>query len=190
MRRGMLLCMVLGAATIVLGIPGAALAGGGCHSGVTQNDATGEKDATVRMLDACFTATVTRVDAGTSVTFANTDQGVTHNVGGNQWGHFENMIEGDTFTVRFDDAGIYPFACNYHPGMTGAIVVGDGKGAGNAEVVSVQPFEPDTKPVTRVVATDAGLPVGLLTATGLLGIALGAGIAIGLVRSGRKSATA
>ena len=54
-------------------------------------------------------------------------------MGGNAWGHFEDMIEGDAFTVRFDDAGIYPFACNYHPGMTGAIVVGDGKGAGNAE---------------------------------------------------------
>jgi len=190
MKRGMLLCTIVGVATVVLGMPGAALAGGGCHAGVTENDATGEKDATVQMFDACFTATVTSVDAGTAVTFANTDLGVTHNVGGNQWGHFEDMIEGDAFTVRFDDAGIYPFACNYHPGMTGAIVVGDGKGAPNAEVVSVQPFEPDAKPVTRVVSNDQGLPAGFVVAAGALGIAVGAGIAVGLTRSGKKSATA
>jgi plastocyanin len=182
--------MVVSAAIVVLGVPGAALAGGGCHSGVTENDATGDKDATVRMVDACFTATVTNVDPGAPVTFANTDLGVTHNVGGNGWGHFEDMIEGDAFTVRFDDAGIYPFACNYHPGMTGAIVVGDGKGTSNAEVVSVQPFEPDTKPVTRVVAEDERFPTGSVAIAGALGIAVGAGIAVGLVRSGRKSGTA
>jgi plastocyanin len=190
MKRGMLLCVIVGAATIVLWVPGAALAGGGCHSGVTENDATGENEATVQMVDACFTATVTSVDPGTPVTFANADQGVTHNVGGNQWGHFEDMIEGDAFTVRFDDAGIYPFACSYHPGMTGAIVVGEGKGAANAEVVSVQPFEPDTKPATRVVANDEGLPAGMLAAAGVVGVAMGAGVALALTRFGRKSATA
>jgi plastocyanin len=190
MKRGMLLCTIVGAATIVLGMPGAALAGGGCHSGVTENDATGEKVATVRMIDACFTATVTAVDPGTPVTFANTDLGVTHNVGGNQWGHFDDMIEGDAFTVTFDGAGVYPFACNYHPGMTGAVVVGNGKGVSTGESISVQPFEPPTKSVTRVVAKDEPLPTGSLVAAGVLGVALGAGIAVGLNRSGRKSATA
>lgn len=192
MRRGMLLCVVVGAAMIVLGVPGAALAGGGCHSGVTENDATGEKAATVRMIDACFTATVTTVDLGAPVTFANTDLGVTHNVGGNQWGHFEDMIEGDAFTVTFDEAGVYPFACNYHPGMTGAIVVGDGKGAGGSgSGITVEPFEASApQTVTRVVAAeDEGLPAGMLAATTFVGVALGAGIAVGLTRAGRKSAT-
>jgi plastocyanin len=188
MKRGMLLCVLAGAATVVLGMPGAALAGGGCHSGVTQNDATGEKEATVRMVDACFTATVTSVDPGTSVTFANADIGVTHNVGGNQWGHFEDMIEGDAFAVRFDDAGIYPFACSYHPGMTGAIVVGDGKGVANAEVVSVEPFEQDTKPVSRMVADGEGFPAGMLAAAGIVGLATGAAVALALARFGRKGA--
>ena len=59
----------------VLGVPSTAVAGGGCHDGVTRNDATGEKTATVRMIDACFTATVTTVDPGAPVTFANTDSG-------------------------------------------------------------------------------------------------------------------
>lgn len=191
MKRVMLLCVIVGAATVVLGVPGAALAGGGCHGGITQNDATGEKVATVRMIDACFTATVTTVDPDQPVTFANTDLGVTHNVGGNQWGHFEDMIEGDAFTVTFDEAGIYPFACNYHPGMTGAIVVGDGKGAGSDGGITVEPFEaPAPQTVTRVAATDEGLPARLVVAAGVVGVALGAGIAVGLLRSGGKRTTA
>ena len=191
MRRGMLLCLIAGIATVVLGMPGAALAGGGCHASVTQNDASDEKVATVRMMDACFTATVTTVDPGTPVTFANTDLGVTHNVGGNRWGHFEDMIEGDAFTVTFDEAGIYPFACNYHPGMTGAIVVGDGKGAGAGEEITVQPFRATSPKVAgSVVAEDGGLPIDALVAVGLGGLVLGIGVVLGISRLGRTSSAA
>jgi plastocyanin len=191
MRRGMLLCVVVGAATVVLGMPGAALAGGGCHSPVTSNDATGDDNATVRMIDACFSASLTNVDAGTSVTFVNDDGGITHNVGGNQWGHFDNMWKGDAFTATFNEAGVYPFACSYHPGMTGAIVVGDGTGAGNGGSISVESFEaPAPKTVTRAVPEDDRLSAAPLAATGLIGVALGAAITVGLTRSGRKSATA
>ncbi len=194
MRRGMLLCVIVGAAIVVLGVPGAALAGGGgCYGGATQNDATGEKVATVRMIDACFTATVTTVDPGAEVTFVNADFGMIHNVNGNEWGHFEDMAKGDAFTVTFDEAGIYPFACQYHPGMTGAVVVGNGKGTGSGAGITVEPFNalaPQT--VTRVVTKDAGLPAGSVVAAGIVGLALGAGIAFGfgLLRSGGKRTTA
>jgi plastocyanin len=187
MKRGMLLCVVVGAAMVVLGVPGAALAGGGCHSGVTENDATGDKAAAVRMLDACFTATVTTVDPGQPVTFENADLGVTHNVGGNQWGHFEDMIEGDAFTVTFDGAGIYPFACNYHPGMTGAIVVGDGKGTGGN--ITVEAAQPAPEAVAPTAADPDGIPIGVVASVGLLGLALGAGIVLGLTRYGRQTST-
>jgi plastocyanin len=191
MRRGMLLCVLVGAATIVLGVPSAALAGGGCHGGVTQNDATGQKATTVRMIDACFTATVTTVDPGTNVTFVNADFGLIHNVNGNEWGHFEDMAKGDAFTVSFDGAGIYPFACQYHPGMTGAIVVGDGKGAGNGTDISVEPFKaPAPQTVTRLVAKEGGPAGGLVLAVGAIGLALGAGIAFALVRLGAKRTAA
>jgi hypothetical protein len=141
------------------------------------------------MIDACFTATVTTVDPGTGVTFVNADFGTIHNVGGNQWGHFEDMTKGDAFTATFDGAGVYPFACSYHPGMTGAIVVGDAKGAGSDRSITVEPFEsPQT--VTPVVATDEGLPAGLVVAAGVVGLALGAGITFGLHRSGGKRTTA
>jgi plastocyanin len=191
MRRGMLICVLVGAATVVLGVPGAALAGGGCHGGVTESDATGDKVATVRMIDACFTATVTTVDPGTDVTFVNADFATIHNVAGNEWGHFEDMSKGDSFTARFDAAGIYPFACQYHPGMTAANVVVDGKGAGSGSSITVEPFNaPAPQTVTRVVAKGEGLPAGWLVATGVAGLALGAGIAFGLLRSGDKRTTA
>jgi plastocyanin len=192
MRRGMLLCVMAGAAIVVLGIPGAALAGGGgCHGGATQNDATGEKVTTVRMIDACFTATVTTVDPGTDVTFVNADFGLIHNVNGNEWGHVEDMSKGDAFTVSFDGAGVYPFACQYHPGMTGAIVVGNGEGAGSGAGITVEPFNaPAPQTVTRVVTEDVGLPAGLVVAAGIVGLALGAGIAFGLLRFGGKRTTA
>lgn len=191
MRRVMFLCVIVGAATIVLGLPGGAAAGGGCHDGLTRNDATDAKAATVRMIDACFTATVTTVDPGVPVTFANTDLGVTHNVGGNQWGQFEGMIEGDAFTVTFDEAGIYPFACNYHPGMTGAIVVGDGKGLGSGtEGITVQPFEATSPKVVEPVVADSALPIGALVAVGLGSLALGVAVMLGSSRRGRTSAGA
>ena len=182
MKRRMLLCAVMTLA--IVGMPGAASAGGGCHTGVSDNDATGSEAATVRMIDACFTAAVTAVDAGTPVTFVNDDQGLVHNVGGNQWGHFEDMFGGDAFTVSFDEAGTYPFACSYHPGMTGAIVVDGGAGAGNGAGITVEPFEaPPPETVTRVVTESATLPTGSLAIAAIVGGLLGAALTIGLTRS-------
>ncbi len=187
LKRGMLLCTMVAAVAIV-GMP-AASAGGGCHSGVTENDAGGQDAVTVRMVDACFTATVTTVDQGAPVTFVNMDEFV-HNVGGNEWGHFEDLHGGDAFTVSFDDAGTYPFACSYHPGMTGAIVVGDGKGAAGS-AIAVEPFEPAPTTVTRVVTRSEGIPAGSLLLAGALGGLIGAGLAsLGRIRSKRAPVTA
>jgi plastocyanin len=188
MKRGMLLSTIV-AVSVLVGIPGAASAGGGCHSGVTENDASGEKDPTVRMIDACFTATVTTVDPEAPVTFVNTDDGITHNVGGNQWGQFEDMLPGDAFTVSFDEAGTYPFACSYHPGMSGAIVVGDGKGAGAGETISVEPFVPAPAAVTRVVAESDGTRPAVVAFAAILGVLFGAAVTVGLSRWRRPQAT-
>jgi plastocyanin len=183
MRRALVLCAIVGGAVAIVAIPSAALAGGGCHGGLTQQDATGQDEVTVRMIDACFQASITTVDPGTPVTFVNEDLGLTHNLGGNGWGNFEDMITGDTYRASFDAPGIYPFACNYHPGMTGAIVVGDGTGAGNGEEVTVMPFEPVADTAKSLPAADPsnGSTLGFL-AIGVLGLALGAGITAGVSR--------
>jgi plastocyanin len=178
----MLLCTILVLAAVV-GMPGVASAGGGCHGGVTENDATGQADATIEMVDACFTATVTTVDPGAPVTFVNMDEFV-HNVGGNQWGHFDDLHEGDSFRVSFDEAGTYPFACSYHPGMTGAIVVGGGTGAGNGAAITVEPFEPPApETVTRVLTASGGVSVASVAVAAIIGGLLGAAITVGLTRS-------
>jgi plastocyanin len=184
MRRATLLSALVGAAIAVLGPSGTALAGGGCHTGATQADETGKDEATVRIIDACFTASITKVDPGTSVTFVNEDVGMTHNVGGTEWGYFADMTKGDAFSATFADPGVYPFACSYHPGMTGAIVVGDGYGAGTGWTVLNDPVEPvaDAGETAPAVETGSGSPVALL-GIGVLGATLGAAIAVGLLRA-------
>ena len=68
--------------------------------------------------------------------------------------------------------------------MTGAIVVGEGTGAGNVGAVSVEPFEPPPTSVARVVSKGEGHPTGLLFGSGVLGMAIGTAIAVGIGRLG------
>lgn len=173
MRRAMVLCTIIGAVAHVMGTSDAALAGGGCHAPATQADGTGQEAATVRLIDACFKASVTTVDPGTAITFVN-DDWTTHNVGGNAWGNFDDMREGDAFTMTFADPGIYPFACTYHPGMTGAIVVGDGTGAGSGSAITVDPVDPASEPAAPVTARAGGVPFGVAAAIGAIALAIGA----------------
>jgi plastocyanin len=183
--------LVAAGATAVLVAPwsGPALAGGGCHGGLTQ----GEGD-TVEMSKACFGPSILRVDPGTEVTFMNLDP-VVHNVSANGWGQLDDMHQGDAFTATFREDGIYPFACSYHPGMTGAIVVGEGVGVGSGTSV----MGPSTVTDTDTGAADGGetatatnsssdsaSPTGWV-AGGVLGLALGAGGALLWRRRGTGS---
>ena len=138
MVRRTILAAALAAVPLLASIA-PATAGGGCHMGVT----TGTGD-TVAMVDACFTPTTLRVEPGTTVTWINEDP-MTHNVTANEWGHFEPMEQGDVARATFDDPGIYPYACTYHPGMSGAIVVGDGTGKDNGAAVTVESWQPPTQ---------------------------------------------
>jgi plastocyanin len=168
----------------VLAVPALpAAAGGGCHAGIT----TGDGD-TVEMSDACFTPTSLQIAPGDTVTFVNRDP-ITHNVGGNLWGHLEDMAEGDAFTATFDERGVFPYACSYHPGMTGVIVVGSAAGAGNGERVDVAPFvasEPvpvtTTAPATTLASASAPVdeasPAIGWVAAGAAGLALGLGVGL------------
>jgi plastocyanin len=125
---GAVACMAL------WGGSGIALAGGGCHIPPT----TGRGDR-VDIADLCFDATVLYVQPGTDVTWTNRDA-MTHVVVGvgDSWGDPEiSLMQGDTVSYRFDQDGVYPYSCLIHPGMVGAIVVGDGVGTDPAGVVPV-----------------------------------------------------
>jgi hypothetical protein len=109
------------------------------------------------------------------VTFVNRDN-FAHMVGGTGWGHFEDLHGGDTFAATFDETGIYPYACIYHPGMTGAIVVGSGAGAGNGQAVAAA-VETASSPAAAIEVRAAGAetddaPAGWLAA-GAIGLAIG-----------------
>jgi len=143
---------------------------GGCGRPASHGSGT-----TVAISEACFTPSLLTVDAGATVTFVNRDP-IAHNVGGQLWGHFDDLEPNQRFQATFDQDGIYPFACTLHPGMTGAIIVGDGAGAGNGGSVQVRTVD--------LQEPAAPAPVGAASATqdqgtGLLAIAVA--LLVGLV---------
>ena len=144
MRNRMLIPLAI-AATIVgaLLLPSQpALAGGTCHKGRPVTDA---RSTTVTMSGNCFVATITRVDEGATVSFTNEDEAEHAVTGANYaWGIGSDdatsdatLAKGDRYEQRFADSGVYPYFCFLHPGMIGAIVVGDGAGASAATTGAV-----------------------------------------------------
>ena len=128
MRRLAVACAALLVAAL-FGTPAAAKGGGGggfCSEGSFTDDHT----TTVRMAKACFTPTVTRVDVGDTVTWINLDK-APHQLGGvtNVFGdmHTEIPIH-ERISYTFEQEGVFPYVCLLHPGMAGAVVVGDGEG--------------------------------------------------------------
>lgn len=161
-----------------------AQAGGGCHSTATQ-----ARGMSVKLEGACFLPTVLRVADGTTVTFTNADP-FTHVVSGVGIEYTE-LVTGATVQQTFHGPGVYPFMCHLHPGMSGAIVVGDG--LGNAQVVDVQPVTTlaptpvATEPVATVAAVRETSPVVFVL---IAALALGLGFAVGLLARARRRGAA
>jgi plastocyanin len=156
-------------ASLLLGAP-PAVAGGGCHAQPTE----GSGD-TVTMVKACFRPSVLRVEPGAEVTFFNRDP-IVHNVSANGWGEFADIDQGDRFTATFPEAGVYPFACTYHPGMVGSIVVGDGTTAGAGDTVSMRFGSAEDASASAALEAGSWSPAAWLGAAGgvVVGIGLGA----------------
>ncbi|MGH2736842.1 MAG: cupredoxin domain-containing protein [Actinomycetota bacterium] len=158
-----------------------ASAGGGGHC--SDPDQTVGKATEVALQSSCFRSTVTQVAPGDTVTFTNKDP-YAHNVVGWQgsWGGFDDLQQGDSVSATFDAPGVYPFACYLHPGMVGAVVVGDDFDAG--EVSSVLAGTDDPNPPSGDRSQPAGerasersgsnwpLTLGALAGAGLLVAAL------------------
>ena len=98
--------------------------GGGCGRAVTDGDGS-----RVSIRNFCFGPTILRVRPGETVTWVNRD-GFPHIVLGanGAWGGYDNVRRnGGQVSYRFVSAGVYPYVCTYHPGMVGAVLVGNGK---------------------------------------------------------------
>src|SRR5688572_24743974 len=93
-RGGLAAAIVMG--STVWALPASAGGGGGCHTGATQSEGD-----IVTMAKACFLPSVLRVGPGTEVTFINKDP-IPHNVSAPEWGHFDQLMESDTFRATFE----------------------------------------------------------------------------------------
>jgi len=109
-------------ALLVTAIPVAA-GGGFCHYAATDGQGT-----TVEMSQICFTPTILHVQPGDTVTFVNRDK-IEHvlSAANGGWALSNRLGEGQSFSYRFSSPGIFPYTCYLHPGMSGAVVVGDGR---------------------------------------------------------------
>jgi plastocyanin len=152
MRARIVLLSVVVAASWTATLAPAARAGG-CGSDPTHGTGT-----VVSLEDMCVRPTITTVDPGTTITFVNRDP-FDHNINGQGWGHWDDLRPSERYEATFSEAGIYPYACTLHPGMTGAIVVGDGTGPGNGEAVAV------AAPTSSEPPAQAAAPVAIQPAT-------------------------
>ena len=81
----------------------------------------------IKLMPCAFAPTIANVPVGSKVTFVNGPDFIHLVTGANQaWGSRDAEIQpGGTVSYTFDKAGIYPYACALHRGMSGAIIVGD-----------------------------------------------------------------
>ncbi len=159
--------LVAGAAFAVSFGAGPAAAGNPCFHSYEVPPAS-EATASRVSTNACdFAPTVTYVEPGTTVTFVN-DGPFSHLITGanGEWGSREvELAAGANVSYRFDRPGIYPYACSIHPGMAGAIVVGDvATSTAASEPSGPQPGEPSN---SGTVAAGVGLLGLLLGGAGL-----------------------
>jgi plastocyanin len=167
---GALLALALGTLAIPLGA-GPAVAGGGCHQAPTDHSGT-----VVMIKDYCFSATVLRVQPGQKVTWRNVD-GTTHLVTGHGgfWGTNGELQPGDSYAVRFDDEGIYPYSCMLHYGMNAVVVVGNpfaaGSGTGSDPAAVAAQANPPAKAKVATPPVSSESTSGWRTAT-FVGFAL------------------
>lgn len=195
MSRRILLTIVVPAVLLLLAVavPSVVQAGGGCHGPVTP---PGDGEASVVKIDGCmFYPTIARVPVGTTVRFLNTGQ-VPHNVTGvsGTWGSPGEFAPNAEYRETFSAAGIYPFACTLHPGMNGAIVVGDAAAAAapaapGAVTTGSQPSAApaDAGAPVETAVTD-WIPIAMAAVGGFALGALGATIAAGAFRVRRGDA--
>ena len=151
MRTIMRAALVAGILTVALATMAWASSGGGgarCHEGPSVAEGT-----TVVMQRSCFVGTVTYAPPGEPITFVNRDK-LPHTVTGVGWdgGEIDGFARKD---VSFAEEGVYVYTCVVHPGMSGAIVVGDAMGPGPAEGGYASIVQPDV-PERAEPAPDPG----------------------------------
>jgi plastocyanin len=172
-RRALL--MVVGVMLFVGASPEVAIAsgGGGCGRAVTDDDGT-----RVNIRNFCFGPTILRVQPGETVTWVNRDDFPHVVLGANgAWGEYGRLGGGREVSYRFVSAGVYPYVCTYHPGMIGAVVVGNGKPEGATYPVTTN-AGPVTLPESSGTATEQRVVPVAVTPTSWAPAAWGIGLLV------------
>lgn len=114
---------------------------GSCHEGHFEfainrtkamefTDQRGEEMVEIAMSNIAFVPRLVRVSAGTEVVWTNEDA-VIHYVNTDPHPHHtyfpdqnsQALNQGETFSLVFNEPGMYPYHCSAHTGMTGQILV-------------------------------------------------------------------
>jgi plastocyanin len=193
--KRLLLGILLGAGLLLVPVAGApfAAAGNPCYHGFDVPPLTVGTGSDVKTQDCAFEPTITVVKTGDTVTFRN-DTNLPHLVTGAnaEWGDRDIQVApGSSVEYAFAEPGVYPYACSFHPGMTGAIVVGDGGAALAATVAAVASGE-GGEPIVQGAATastapavtDEASPIVVAVAGALVAVALGLAV-VALAARGR-----
>lgn len=189
-RRVMLMTVGM---TLLVGVtPEIAIAsgGGGCGRAVTDDDGT-----QVNIRNFCFGPTILRVPEGETVTWVNRDDFAHVVLGANAaWGGYGKVRGGGEVSYRFVTSGVYPYVCTYHPGMIGAVVVGNGKPDGGAYTVTtnagpVIPAESSQDAMERRVVPVAVTPTSWAPAAWVIGLLVVVAAAIMASRRRRVQGT-
>lgn len=186
MRLRPLLAILLLALALLPAAP--AGAGGGCHGPF--QDGPGP---VVETKMNCFMSTVTRVEVGDTVEWRNMD-GTQHNVHSSA-GFFGELPPKQAFAHTFNEPGVYPYVCTLHPGMVGAVVVGDGVPAAKAgapakgsDVAADDTVETDLTSAATAAGTGDWSAWSIVA--GALALLLGLSLASGRMRRQRPDGSA
>jgi plastocyanin len=179
----------LGLLIPALTAPPAVLAGDPCfHSTDRPSPTTGATTA-IGIGDCVFLPTVTSVPVGATVEWTNRSFQAHEVVGANlTWGAHDKLLQpGDSIGWKFDKPGVYAYSCMLHPGMSGAIVVGDIAAATGAGALAATGAAPNDTTTSTSAAAEPGPPVAIVA--GGAGAVLVGAIAVGFLLRRRQVAT-
>jgi len=159
-------------------------AGGGSHYSCDMDKKVSQTydgpalEVTVR--DSCFGPVIARVEPGTELRWVNRGQ-LPHNLTEvNDPMTVRAMQPNGSVTMKFDRPGAFVYYCGFHPGMTGAVFVGDSLADSDPQVTNAEPVAkkapplPATSPSIARVETPARGYAGVSTLTVvLLALAIG-----------------
>ena len=139
-----------------------ALAGDPCFHSFDNRPPVSEGTSSHVSIQECwFGPTITRVAVGDEVVWQNASSQPHEVVGANlAWGAHAKLLEpGDSIGWTFTEPGIHPYSCMLHPGMTGAVVVGDVTAAGIGAPGAAGVVGSDGQPGEGPTTVDTGASV-------------------------------